>query len=138
VFPFIEADSAMHLFLLAVLSLVPALHFSATELLDVLRHPPEAFSAHPIDNNLFEWTGTMEILQDTPYTHGLFKSNIYNPKDYLIRPPTVTFATKVYHLNIDSDSGSISLSILDAEWSLVLTISYILLIYVRTWEVLIQ
>jgi ubiquitin-conjugating enzyme E2 D/E len=99
----------------------------AAELLNLLRHPSEGFSAHPTDGNLFRWNGTVQGPRDTPYARGLFKLNINIPGDYPVQPPTVTFATKIYHPNIDSDSGFISLSILGDEWSPVLTISTVLL-----------
>ena len=49
------------------------------------------------------------------------------PETYPLRPPTVTFTTRVYHPNIDSDNGYICINILRQEWCSVLTISSILL-----------
>jgi ubiquitin-conjugating enzyme E2 D/E len=67
----------------------------AAELLDLLRHPPGSLSAHPTDGNLFKWFGTIEGPQDTPYADGLFELNIHIPEDYPVKPPSVTFATKI-------------------------------------------
>lgn len=50
-----------------------------------------------------------------------------DPEDYPSKAPKVIFSTKVYHPNVDSDSGFISLSILGDEWSPALKISTILL-----------
>lgn len=99
----------------------------AAELLDLLRHPTEGISALPNDGNLFEWTGTIQGPQDSPYADGLFTLQVKIPEDYPLKAPRVIFDTKVYHPNVDSDSGFISLSVLGDEWSPALTISTILL-----------
>ena len=63
---------------------------------------------------------------DSPYTGGVFFLNIHFPPDYPVKPPKVTFTTKIYHPNINSN-GSICLDILKDQWSPALTISKVLL-----------
>jgi len=64
--------------------------------------------------------------EDSPYHQGVFFLNIHFPPDYPFKPPKVTFTTKVYHMNINSN-GSICLDILKDQWSPALTISKVLL-----------
>jgi len=96
--------------------------------LDHLRQNPlDGCSANPRDENLFEWTGTIQGPQASPYAGGAFKLVIRFPEDYPLKPPIVTFATKIYHPNIDSGSGFVGLNILNHDWSPSLTVSQVLL-----------
>ncbi|PIK52855.1 Ubiquitin-conjugating enzyme E2-17 kDa [Apostichopus japonicus] len=63
---------------------------------------------------------------DSPYQGGVFSLNINFPTDYPFKPPKVSFTTKIYHPNINTN-GSICLDILRAQWSPALTISKVLL-----------
>ncbi|TIA70152.1 hypothetical protein E3P89_02550 [Wallemia ichthyophaga] len=62
----------------------------------------------------------------SPYDGGVFFLNITFPTDYPFKPPKVSFQTKIYHPNINSN-GSICLDILKDQWSPALTISKVLL-----------
>ena len=59
---------------------------------------------------------------DSPYQGGVFFLNIHFPSDYPFKPPKVSFTTRIYHPNVNSN-GSICLDILNAQWSPALTIS---------------
>ena len=62
---------------------------------------------------------------DSPYSGGVFFLNIRFPTDYPFKPPKVTFTTRIYHCNINSN-GSICLDILQHAWSPVYDVSSIL------------
>jgi ubiquitin-conjugating enzyme E2 D/E len=64
--------------------------------------------------------------EDSPYQGGVFFLSISFPTDYPFKPPKVTFTTRIYHPNINSN-GSICLDILKDQWSPALTISKVLL-----------
>jgi len=58
---------------------------------------------------------------DSPYSGGVFFLSITFPTDYPWKPPKVSFTTKIFHPNINSN-GLICLNILRDEWHPVLTI----------------
>ncbi|KAH7099644.1 ubiquitin-conjugating enzyme/RWD-like protein [Auriculariales sp. MPI-PUGE-AT-0066] len=97
------------------------------ELIDLGRDPPSSCSAGPTGDNMFQWQATIMGPSDSPYTGGVFFLSIVFPTDYpFVKPPKVSFTTKIYHPNINAN-GSICLDILRDQWSPALTISKVLL-----------
>ncbi|EJT75987.1 ubiquitin-conjugating enzyme [Gaeumannomyces tritici R3-111a-1] len=101
------------------------------ELQDLGRDPPSSCSAGPVDTasgnpDLFHWQATIMGPNDSPFAGGVFFLEIRFPTDYPFKPPKVSFTTRIYHPNINSN-GSICLDILRDQWSPALTISKVLL-----------
>ncbi len=96
------------------------------ELIELEKTPPSNCSAGMVNNDLYEWQATIMGSKGGPYEGGVFYLNIKFTEDYPFKPPLCTFATKIYHPNINSD-GSICLDILKENWSPALTISKLLL-----------
>ena len=84
------------------------------------------FSIGPVGDDLFHWQATIMGPEDSPYTGGVFFLDIHFPADYPFKPPKVSFTTRIYHCNINSNGG-ICLDILKDQWSPALTISKVLL-----------
>ena len=85
------------------------------------------FSAGPINRaDLHLWQGSIMGPTDSPFYGGVFFLDIRFPTDYPFKPPKLTFKTRIYHPNINSN-GSICLDILKDQWSPALTISKVLL-----------
>ncbi|GBB84454.1 hypothetical protein RclHR1_11010004 [Rhizophagus clarus] len=95
------------------------------ELLDLQKDPPSYYSAGPTEDDFFHWRATIMGPVDSPYSGGVFSLAIHLPKDYPFKPPKVNFTTRIYHPNINSN-GSISLDILQDQWSPALTIPKVL------------
>eukprot|EP01057_Protomagalhaensia_wolfi_P000475 Protomagalhaensia_wolfi_Nauph_80__474@NODE_1266_length_1622_cov_948_591282_g975_i0_p2_GENE_NODE_1266_length_1622_cov_948_591282_g975_i0NODE_1266_length_1622_cov_948_591282_g975_i0_p2_ORF_typecomplete_len148_score24_74UQ_con/PF00179_26/4_2e57ProkE2_B/PF14461_6/1_2e08RWD/PF05773_22/0_016UEV/PF05743_13/0_03_NODE_1266_length_1622_cov_948_591282_g975_i010381481 len=96
------------------------------ELLDLQRDPPAGCSAGPVGDDMFHWQATIIGPEDSPYQGGVFFLSIQFPSDYPFKPPKVSFNTRIYHCNINSN-GSICLDILKDQWSPALTLSKVLL-----------
>ena len=79
---------------------------------EINNDPTAKVTAHPInETDMTHWEATIEGPEDSPYQYGLFYLDLYFGVDYPYKPPRVTFRTKIYHCNIDSN-GKISVDIL--------------------------
>ncbi|KAG5453699.1 Ubiquitin-conjugating enzyme E2 2 [Clonorchis sinensis] len=96
------------------------------ELADIMSDPPPNCSAVPRGDNLFEWVSTLLGPPGSVYEGGIFFLDIHFSPEYPFKPPKVTFKTRIYHCNINSQ-GVICLDILKNNWSPALTISKVLL-----------
>uniref|UniRef100_A0A674DIU0 E2 ubiquitin-conjugating enzyme n=1 Tax=Salmo trutta TaxID=8032 RepID=A0A674DIU0_SALTR len=98
--------------------------FQCPELLNILTC--FCFSAGPKGDNIYEWRSTILGPPGSVYEGGVFFLDIAFTPDYPFKPPKVTFRTRIYHCNINSQ-GVICLDILKDNWSPALTISKVLL-----------
>ncbi|XP_064646451.1 ubiquitin-conjugating enzyme E2 E1-like [Lineus longissimus] len=96
------------------------------ELTDITVDPPPNCSARPKGDNIFEWVSIILGPKHSPYESGVFFLDISFSESYPFKPPKVTFKTRIYHCNINSQ-GVICLDILKDNWSPALTISKVLL-----------
>lgn len=96
------------------------------ELKDLGRDPPSSCSAGPCGDDLYHWQASIMGPPDSPYAGGVFFLSIQFPTDYPFKAPKISFTTKIYHPNINSN-GNICLDILKDQWSPALTISKVLL-----------
>jgi len=96
------------------------------EVKDLNTEPIENITAGPEESDIFNWQATILGPEGSPYAGGLFFLNIKFPTDYPMKPPTISFVTRIYHPNINSN-GSICLDILKNNWSPALTITKVLL-----------
>eukprot|EP00072_Mus_musculus_P061959 XP_011243060.1 PREDICTED: ubiquitin-conjugating enzyme E2 E2 isoform X8 [Mus musculus] len=110
--------------------------YSLTDFLSCLHHNSdsphftrqllECESAGPKGDNIYEWRSTILGPPGSVYEGGVFFLDITFSPDYPFKPPKVTFRTRIYHCNINSQ-GVICLDILKDNWSPALTISKVLL-----------
>lgn len=96
------------------------------ELAEITLDPPPNCSAGPKGENFYEWVSTILGPPGSVYEGGVFFLDIHFTPEYPFKPPKVTFRTRIYHCNINSQ-GVICLDILKDNWSPALTISKVLL-----------
>jgi ubiquitin-conjugating enzyme E2 D/E len=96
------------------------------ELAEITLDPPPNCSAGPKGDNLYEWFSTIFGPNGSVYESGIFYLDISFSSDYPFKPPKVTFKTRIYHCNVNSQ-GAICLDILKDNWSPALTVSKVLL-----------
>jgi hypothetical protein len=84
--------------------------------------PPEGIRATPLDRAWSHWQASITGPHSSPYEGGVFYLHVQIPHSYPIRPPSVRFATKIFHPNI-SRHGDIGLDCIQHNWSLALTIA---------------
>ena len=61
--------------------------------------PPPGISAAPFEDNLRYFNVLIAGPADTPYEGGVFKFELFLPKEYPMVPPKVRALTKIYHPN---------------------------------------
>ncbi|XP_046637772.1 uncharacterized protein LOC124316077 [Daphnia pulicaria] len=88
--------------------------------------PPEGIRATPLDRAWSHWQASITGPHSSPYEGGVFYLHVQIPHSYPIRPPSVRFATKIFHPNI-SRHGDIGLDCIQHNWSLALTIAKVLI-----------
>ncbi|XP_024005413.1 ubiquitin-conjugating enzyme E2 29-like [Eutrema salsugineum] len=73
------------------------------QLKEVQRKKSVFFTTGPKDYDLYHRKATLKGPEGSPYENGVFKLNIHFHPDYLFIPPKVTFKTKVYHPNVNTN-----------------------------------
>lgn len=89
------------------------------ELAELIETPPAGISVQLADeSDVYKWKVLMKGPEGTPYQGGTFLVNLTLPNEYPFKPPTVSFATKIYHPNVSNDDkGSMCLGMLKSdEW----------------------
>ena len=101
----------------------------AGDLKNLKKKPIEGITAEPIDeNDLTKWKGRVEGAKGTPFEGGYFHFKINIPENYPFEPPEVKMITKVYHPNINSQTGNICVNILKKDkWTSTNSIQLVLL-----------
>eukprot|EP00245_Coleochaete_scutata_P007237 TRINITY_DN22388_c0_g1_i1.p1 TRINITY_DN22388_c0_g1~~TRINITY_DN22388_c0_g1_i1.p1 ORF type:complete len:156 (+),score=11.66 TRINITY_DN22388_c0_g1_i1:111-578(+) len=69
------------------------------------------------ETNIYRWTALIRGPSETPYYGGVFQLSFNVPEQYPIVPPTVRFATRIFHPNVHFKTGEICLDILKTAWS---------------------
>ena len=94
---------------------------------DLQDNPVDGCSVQPeSEDDMFNWQGYISGPEGSPYEGGVFFIKVEFPSDYPMKPPKVSFTTKIYHPNINAD-GKICLGLLKSDWSPKSTISMVMM-----------
>ena len=74
------------------------------------------------------WEPWYFFSDDTPFEGGIFKIKLSISKEYPSLPPKGHFMTKVFHPNVNPDSGEICVNTLKKDWTPNLGLKHILLV----------
>lgn len=99
----------------------------ARELHSLIREDIHGIRVQYDDSNLTEITAIVEGPDDTPFEGGIFKIKLSISKEYPSLPPKGHFMTKVFHPNVNPDSGEICVNTLKKDWTPNLGLKHILL-----------
>lgn len=66
--------------------------------------------------------------QGTPYSQGLWKLHLRIPEDYPKSPPKAAFRTRIWHPNVEENTGSVCVDTLKRDWDSKLTLRDILIV----------
>jgi len=75
------------------------------------------FDVDLIDDSVFDFNLIFHGPVGSFYEGGVWKLHVQLPVDYPYKPPIVTFINKIFHPNIDENSGAICLDVMDKLWS---------------------
>ncbi|KAF3397836.1 hypothetical protein F1880_005832 [Penicillium rolfsii] len=62
----------------------------------------------------------------TPYAEGLWRLHLKMPEDYPKSPPKATFRTKIWHPNVEENTGAVCVDTLKRDWQSSLTLRDVL------------
>lgn len=60
--------------------------------------------------------------EGTPYSQGIWKLALKIPEDYPKTPPKAYFKTRIWHPNVEENSGSVCVDTLKRDWTPTLTL----------------
>lgn len=66
----------------------------------------------------------------TPYAEGLWRLDLKMPEDYPKSPPKATFRTKIWHPNVEENTGAVCVDTLKRDWQSTLTLRDVLVVSV--------
>ncbi len=87
-----------------------------------LQNKSDVLEVSPVADDAFAWNVILVPGEKSLYSGGCFHLNVKFPAQFPFKPPEVTFATRIYHCNVN-DKGGICIDILKDQWTPALTMA---------------
>lgn len=79
-----------------------------------------------VNDDLFNWNLIVDGPEQTPFIGGKFVVNLDFNDNYPFKPPKIKFVTKIYHPNVNDQTGEICTQAIDAAWVPTLSANFII------------
>lgn len=83
---------------------------------EMTTNPPEGVSILIDDKNPLKWEILIAGPKTTPYEGGTFRLSCIFPENYPFKAPQIKFDTKIYHPNVNKETGEICQDIYEKDW----------------------
>lgn len=85
---------------------------------DIVKLHMSNYQLHIKDNiKMNEFSIVFKGPKETPYENGYWKVEVLLPDEYPFKSPSIGFANKIFHPNIEESSGTVCLDVINQTWS---------------------
>ncbi|KAL3651473.1 hypothetical protein CASFOL_004475 [Castilleja foliolosa] len=84
---------------------------------DVMKLMMSDFTVEPINDGLNEFSVEFHGPKESPYEGGVWKVHVELPDAYPYKSPSIGFLNRIFHPNVDEQSGSVCLDVINQSWS---------------------
>ncbi|KAL3640131.1 Ubiquitin-conjugating enzyme E2 4 [Castilleja foliolosa] len=85
--------------------------------MDVMKLMMSDYTVEPINDGINEFNVEFHGPKESPYEGGVWKVHVELPDAYPYKSPSIGFLNRIFHPNVDEQSGSVCLDVINQSWS---------------------